>query len=55
METSRNPIINAFRKSALKDSFKTSKSGAWTFDEFRTRFADVFEKQLKAKKRYAIA
>lgn len=55
METSRNPIINAFRKSALKDSSKTSKSGAWTFEEFRTRFADVFEKQLKAKKRYAIA
>lgn len=55
METSRNPIINAFRKSTLKDSSKTSKSGAWTFEEFRTRFVDVFEKQLKTKKRYAIA
>lgn len=55
METSRNPTINAFRKSVLKDSSKTSKSGAWTFEEFKARFTDVFEKQLKAKKRYAIA
>lgn len=54
METSRNPIINAFRKSVLKDSSKTSKSGAWTFEEFRNRFVDVFEKQLKTKKQYAI-
>lgn len=50
-ETSNNTIINKFRKSTNDDSKKTSKNGAWTFEEFRARFHKTFVKSRKAQMR----
>ena len=51
--THPNEIIDRFRKTVIKDSVKTNKTGAWSFETFRSEFKTNFYKYEKKLSRRA--